>query len=123
MKKIILSMAFMAVMSLTVGVYADEGKPKKEAAKKQSCCAEAAKETKGEDVRETKVVVKKADKGTVVIETKVAVSKEAAKGCCADKKACEVKECTSKEASKGAAKGAAKEEKKACCADKKAEKK
>ena len=74
MKKLIVSTAMMFVLSLTVGVMAQDAKTTKKADKeKTECCSE--KKDKKEDKKEGCCADKKADK---------ADKKE---GCCADKKA------------------------------------
>lgn len=74
MKKVILGMVFMAAMSFSVGVSAQDGKAKKKSTKTEQCCKDA------------KACDQKKDDKTC--------TKSADKKCCSESKA----ECTKKNA-------------------------
>lgn len=77
MKKVILGMAFVAAMSFSLGVSAQDGKDKKECTKTEQCCKKDKDAKACADKKDAKECTKSTDKK-----------------CCSEKKG----ECTKKEA-------------------------
>jgi Ni/Co efflux regulator RcnB len=79
MKKVILGMVFMAAMSFSFGVSAQDGKAKKESAKTEQCCKEDKEAKACDQKKDDKACTKSKDK-KCCSENKTECTKKDAKG-------------------------------------------